>query len=413
MKNKVKIYTLGCKVNQYDSAKLLRLLQIAGFDLVKNNADVAIINSCAVTKTAISKGQRMINKARKENPKAKIVLMGCWSEIYREKIKHDQIDLIWGVGEHQKLVKKISNIFSKNKLLSSRSKTTNFVINDDRSRYFIKIQDGCEQFCSYCIIPYTRGKLKSRSEKEILKEIEIAVDAGYREVVLCGIHLGLYKIKIKKGLVDLLQKIIKISKLDRVRLSSIEVTEVDDKLIKLIKTNKKICNHLHIPLQSGSDKILKLMNRPYSVGYFAKKIKQIRRLIPNIAITTDVIVGFPSETKNDFKDTCNFVKDIGFSRLHVFPFSAHEKTPAAEMTGQLDKKTKLDRARELRKIGVKLKTQYEKGFKNKIHEIIIESVIDNKIKGLNQYYFQIESKKSKIIEVKEGIGVGKMVKICF
>ncbi len=413
MNNKFKIYTLGCKVNQYDSMNLSRLLCQASLKAVNNGADVAIINSCAVTKTAISKGQRMINKAKKENPRAKIILMGCWSQVYDKEINQSQIDLMWGVGKHQELVEKILGRLLKSEPSSLCSKTIDRIVHSDKSRYFIKIQDGCEQFCSYCIIPYARGKLKSRSENEILQEIKQVVKAGYREVVLCGIHSGLYKSKTKINLSSLLKEIIKIPKLGRVRLSSIEVTDVSDELINLILVNNKICNHLHIPLQSGNDKILKLMNRPYDKKFFVSKIRQIRRLIPNIALTTDVIVGFPRETKKDFKDTCDFIKLVGFSRLHVFPFSAHEKTPASKLSHQLNKREKLDRANKLRKIGYQLTKKYNDSLKTKEQNIIVEKVERNEIRGLNQYYFQVLCDKKNIIEAKEGIEVGKIIKIGF
>ena len=413
MNNKFKIYTLGCKVNQYDSMKLSRLLYQASLKAVNNGADIAIINSCAVTKTAISKGQRMINKAKKENPKAKIILMGCWPQVYDKEINQDQIDLMWGVGKHQKLVKKILNSLLKIESSSLCLKTVDRLVYGDKSRYFIKIQDGCEQFCSYCIIPYTRGKLKSRNENEILREIKQVVKVGYREVVLCGIHLGLYKSKANINLVDLLKEIIKIPKLGRVRLSSIEVTDVSDELINLISISNKICNHFHIPLQSGNDKILKLMNRPYDTTFFVNRIKKIKQVIPDIALTTDVIVGFPGEAKKDFKDTCDFIKLVGFSRLHVFPFSAHEKTPASKLLHQLNKQEKLDRANKLRKIGYQLTEKYNDSLKIKEQDIIVETAEKNEIRGLNQYYFQILCDKKNIIEAKEGIGVGKIVKISF
>jgi threonylcarbamoyladenosine tRNA methylthiotransferase MtaB len=247
MNKKFKIYTLGCKVNQYDSARLAVSLVNFGWQTAISNADIAIINTCCVTKTAIHKGQRMLNKAKKENPIAKIILMGCWPQVYKNEINKNQVDLIWGVGEHKKLVKEILNLFLENKTLSLRSWVTDGVVCNDRSRYFIKIQDGCEQFCSYCIIPYARGKLKSRDETEVVKEIKEAIKLGYREIVLCGIHLGLYKSSKGAGLADLIKKIIKIPNLGRIRLSSIEITDVNDKLIKLMATSDKICNHLHIP----------------------------------------------------------------------------------------------------------------------------------------------------------------------
>ena len=253
-----KIYTLGCKVNQYDSARLNSQIQSASLELVKNNADFALINTCAVTKTAISKDKRIINKARKENPNAIIILFGCWPKVYKIEAENLNVDYIFKTNESNKIIKILSKeSWDKKDLLSE----------DDRARYFIKIQDGCEQFCTYCIIPYTRGKLKSRGEKEILKEINQAIKNGYQEIVLSGIHLGLYGKNKNTNLIKQIKKIIKLEGLGRIRLSSIEINEVSDGLIKLMKTGK-VCKHLHIPLQSASYKILKLMNRPYTKKHF-------------------------------------------------------------------------------------------------------------------------------------------------
>jgi len=420
--NKFKIYTLGCKVNQYDSGRLNKKLITAGFEITKNKADTAVINTCCVTKTAIHKCKRMINKAEKENPRAKIFIIGCWPKVYKEEVMALGVDLILGAGELNKFIKQIPN---KLKIANCKLKINN------RSRYFIKIQDGCEQFCSYCIIPYTRGKFKSRGDVEIISEIKQAVKSGYREIVLCGIHLGLYGLEkvrskklspprrdpavageVKNNLVNLLKKLIKIKNLGRIRLSSIEISEVNDNLIKLIFDSKNICKHLHLPLQSGSDKILKLMNRPYDLKYYKNKIKKIRKLIPDIAITTDIIVGFPGETKKDFTDTYNFVKVMRFSRLHVFPFSAHEKTPAFKMPKKVSQKEIISRSKKLKKLGEKLKNEFKNKFIDKIVEVVIEKDIPINLRysGKTEYYFKVEFIKNQIIN-KQEIKTGKIIKI--
>ncbi|MFA5359357.1 MAG: MiaB/RimO family radical SAM methylthiotransferase [Patescibacteria group bacterium] len=434
-----KIYTLGCKVNQYDSGSLATSLKTAGFTMVNKNAGIAIINSCAVTKTAIIKSGRMVKLAKKENPKAKIILTGCWPKAY--KTKDADVDYVMNRDKIYSLVKKITNC---KLLVANKIKE---VKQENRSRYFIKIQDGCEQYCSYCIVPYTRGKLKSRGEKEIICEIKRAVKTGYEEIVLSGIHLGLYgkerqlslratkrseaisrtnfKVNSKldchvadaprnDNLVSLLKKIIKINDLGRVRLSSIEVTEVSDDLIKLIANSKKICQHLYIPLQSGSDKILKLMNRPYSKKYFLDKVKKIRRAMPDVAITTDVIVGFPGETEKDFIETKKFIREIKFSRLHIFPFSAHAKLPAAKFPNQVEEKIKAKRAKILREFGVKLMRDYKRKFKGKKLEIVIEQIKQDKLIGKTEYYFDIEVDKRQIFGSKiDGNNklIGKIVKV--
>lgn len=433
-KNKSKIYTLGCKVNQYDSADLRRKLETAGFEFVKNNADWAIINTCAVTKTAIRKGRRMIAMAKKENSDAKIILFGCFPKAYEEEAVKTGVDFIFKVGEKSKIIKLLELKKEKIKTKTEKSK----IVKLNRRRYFLKIQDGCEQFCSYCIIPYTRGKLKSRGEREILEEAQEAVRAGFKEIVLCGIHLGLYGVdKIKQiennrfvilseadpegaslgvneesrlnqdlqnnrdpsltlrmtnevSLFNLIKKLLEIKNLGRIRLSSIEVNEVDDELIKLIAGNKKICPHLHIPLQSGSDKILKLMNRPYLVKNFEVKIKRIRKAIPDIAITTDVIVGFPGEGDKEFKETFDFIKKTKFSRLHVFPFSAHEKTPAFNFSEKVSDEKKQARAKKLIELGEKLEKDYKKKFVGKEASVLIESINNGIAKGKSEHYVEMK-----------------------
>ncbi|MDD5072080.1 MAG: tRNA (N(6)-L-threonylcarbamoyladenosine(37)-C(2))-methylthiotransferase MtaB [Patescibacteria group bacterium] len=418
--NRFKIYTLGCKVNQYDSNRLAAGLEAAGFILVGDKADFAIVNTCAVTQSAISKGKRMINKARKENPEAKIILVGCWPRVYKGEIDGLGVDFIWR-KRMDDLAKKmtngkiqISNQIPRPRQAKRGGQNSNVKFREDKSRYFIKIQDGCEQFCSYCIIPYARGKLRSRRIKEVIDEIKQATRAGYREVVLCGIHLGLYGAEGKRGrrrgegrLAELLQKIIKIKGLGRVRLSSIEINEVSDELVKLMASAKKICKHLHIPLQSGNDKILKLMNRPYSIANYELRIKKIRKSLPDIAISTDVIVGFPGETKNDFNKTYNFVKKMKFSRLHVFPFSAHERTLAAKLPHRVGEEEKAGRAETLRGLGEKMEKDFKKKFEGRELEVVMESEKNRKIKGKTEFYFDMEFNKNKAKNKK----IGEIVKI--
>ncbi|MDP2737037.1 MAG: MiaB/RimO family radical SAM methylthiotransferase [bacterium] len=427
---KIKIYTLGCKVNQYDSGKLASKLAQAGFMLVDKNVDIAIINSCAVTKTAMVKSGRMIKLAKKENPKAKIVLAGCWPRAEEIKKKMASVDLILEETDIIKFLAKFKIKKNKKNILADQA---------EHSRYFIKIQDGCEQYCTYCIIPYTRGKLKSRAESEVIEEIKQAVVAGYSEIVLSGIHLGLYgkdnnlslrgapatrqslvNVRVREiaalpsvarndSLVDLLKRLISIDGLGRIRLSSIEITEVSDELIALMVQSDKICKHLHIPLQAGSDKILKLMNRPYDIKYFSDRIKTIRRAVPEMAISTDVIVGFPGETEKDFSDTVKFIKQIKFSRLHAFPYSAHAKTPASKFSGQVDEKIKTRRAKILRRLGFKLIEDYKKKFKGRELEVVVEQIKQGKIIGKTEYYFEAEAFKNKIIQ--QNIKIGEIVKI--
>jgi threonylcarbamoyladenosine tRNA methylthiotransferase MtaB len=391
--NLVKIYTLGCKVNQYDSDDLSKKLNQISFDFVEKNADWAIVNTCAVTKNAIRKDRQMISKARNENPEAKIVLFGCFPEVYKDEANELGVDYIFGVREGRKIVELLRSNLNKSNYSSNRITSLKSIKKKGGSRYFLKIQDGCEQFCTYCIIPYTRGKLTSRSEDEVIKEAEEEVSRGCKEIVLTGIHLGLYgqddeskKLKVDINLIKLLNRLLKIKKLIRIRLSSIEINEVSDELIDLIQNNERICNHLHIPLQSGCDKILKLMNRPYDTRYFKERISKIRDKILDIAISADVIIGFPGEGDNEFKETYDFVDENKFSKLHVFPYSAHEKTPAFKFPDQVKENIKLARAKKLRKLGEKLEQDYKNNFIDREVEVLIENIKNGIARGKSEYY---------------------------
>jgi threonylcarbamoyladenosine tRNA methylthiotransferase MtaB len=397
-KIKFKIYSLGCKVNQYDSAVLSNLLKSKGFLEIKREddykLDLIIINSCSVTHSAITKDRRLINLVNRKYPQAKIVLIGCWPKIYN--ITGIKVDLILNYKDQLKNLKAIEKIFFKKKYSSIKKNCleNNLNIINDRSRYFIKVQDGCQQFCSYCVIPFARGPLKSRPMKEIIEEITLATKNGFREIVLSGIHLGLYGYDLNsknKNLYNLLKKILSIKNIGRIRLSSIEITEVNDDIIDLIASNSKMCRHLHIPLQSGSDKILKLMNRPYNTKYYYERINKLREKIPDIAISTDIIVGFPGERDSDFQDTYNFSKKIAFSKIHVFSFSAHEKAPAFHFPNKVDVIDIKKRSLSLRNLSKKMENDYRKKIlKNYTSlQLLIENIVKDKIKAKSEFYFDL------------------------
>ncbi len=396
-KIKFKILTLGCKVNQYDSAVLANLLNKNNFIETKSDQikpELVIINSCSVTATAINKDRRMINTAKRKYPQAKIALIGCWPKVYN--IKNLDVDLISGQKDQIKNLELIEKLFFPKQKINQKNFTSCLLnVIEDRSRYFIKIQDGCRQFCSYCVIPLARGPLKSRPVNEILREITVATKNGFKEIVLSGIHLGLYGCDItssKENLYSLLKKILAIKNIGRIRLSSIEVTEVSDKIIDLMATNDKMCRHLHISLQSGSDKILKLMNRPYTADYFAKKIKQLRKKIPDIAVSTDIIVGFPGETKKDFKDTFNFAKKMAFSKIHVFSFSAHNQTPAFNFPDKVALADIRERSSVLRQLSKQLEIDYRRKIlkNNKNLKVLIENISQGKVKAKTEFYFDLD-----------------------
>jgi len=409
-----KIYSLGCKVNQYDGAVLGRLLKETGF-MEGEKPDLVVINTCSVTQRAITKDKQLINDLRRKFLGAKFLIMGCWPQTDNEAKKNYQNKdfIFWGVGELEQLSIKIKNLFkdyfnnldklknrkninqaerriNKIKNLSNKLLISGLLAPTDRSRYFLKIADGCNQFCSYCLIPFARGRLISRSQEDIISEAEAATKAGYREIVLSGIHLGRYGEDFnnkKTNLASLLKKILKIKNLGRIRLSSIEINEVSDELIKLIIKNDKICRHLHISLQSGSDKILKLMKRPYNKKYFLNKVNRIKHHLPEIAISTDIIVGFPGENALDFKETYRFAEKLAFSNIHVFSFSAHKLTAAYKLPDKVSISDIKHRSLELRKLSIRLENKYK--------HYILKIYSDKPLKLIKEQSRQIDKIRAK------------------
>ena len=356
---KVAIYTLGCKVNTYESEYALKEFIKRGYEVVdfsSNCADVYLINTCSVTNTSDAKSRKMIRQARAKNKNAVVAAMGCFTQIRDNNNSiMDYVDFVIGNSNKSKIVDLIEEyINSKKKIIDIRdinkSDFDDMEISyfNTRTRALVKIQDGCENFCSYCIIPYVRGKVRSKKPKKVIEEVKKLVSNGYKEIVLTGIHTGHYGSDLENyDFSDLLIQLEKIDELKRIRISSIEITELNDKFLSVLKNSNKIVNHIHIPLQAGSDKILKLMNRKYDLNYYYNKIEKIRSIRPSIAITTDVIVGFPNETEELFNNTIEFVKKVNFAGGHVFPYSIRTGTVASKMQGQLTNEKKHERSKKL------------------------------------------------------------------
>lgn len=392
------VYSLGCKVNHYDAAVLRRHLEAAGLTFSSQNPQVIIISTCTVTQKAITKDRQLITKLRRQFPESLLVITGCWPET-DERIKSElaaEKIIIWGVGKTEQLVKKIISFFPAIKITPAKLLESGLIASSERSRYFIKIGDGCNQFCAYCLIPFARGRLSSRPRLELIKEITAATQAGYREIILSGIHLGQYgddKKGKEKNLVGLIKDILKIKNLGRIRLSSIEINEVTPELIKLMKREAQICEHLHISLQSGNNKILKLMKRPYTTSYFTKRVIELRRALPDIAISTDIIVGFPGETNEDYLRTKKFAQKINFSKIHVFSFSAHEKTVAFKLPNKVSALEIKKRSQDLRALSKQLEKDYQakilKKYKNKPLSLIAEKGGDAKVRAKTEFGFDL------------------------
>ncbi len=381
--------TLGCKVNIYESNALADEFKKLGYEVLDSDSicDAYIINTCSVTNQADAKSRKMIRHCKNLNPNAVVCAMGCFVQSHAEQAREmPEADIIIGTGNKRAAIKEIDTML-KNKIiekkdlvLASRSQKEyeNLEVTEfDHSRAFLKIEDGCSNFCSYCIIPYARGPVRSKRHGLVLKEERNVIELGYKEIVLSGIHIGAYSDGPEYHLKDLINDMITVEGLERIRISSIEIVEINDSIIDTMAKSEKIANHIHIPLQAGSDKILKLMNRHYDTARFMNIVNKIRTVRPDISLTTDVIVGFPGETEEDFLDCYNFIKQVGFSELHVFPFSPREGTPAASMKNQVDGNVKKERVKRLIELSHGLWDSYIKKFIGTEQIVIVETKFEN------------------------------------
>ncbi len=379
--------TLGCKVNIYESNALMNLFKENGYQVISDDkpADAFIINTCSVTNTADSKSKQMIRHAKKLNPNAIICVMGCFAQTNEQARLMPEIDILLGNGNKHEALERINQAFKERtkqvSILKIREvkdyealEATTF----DHTRAFVKIEDGCSNFCSYCIIPYARGPVRCKDKDDVIKELTRIGDMGYKEVVLSGIHTGHYKCGPNYKLSNLLRDIIdQVKTIERIRLSSIEINEIDDDIIELMKNEKVLANHMHLPLQTGNDKILKLMNRKYNTAFFLDKINKVREARPNISITTDIIVGFPYETDEDFNETVEFIKKVNFAELHVFPYSQRTGTKAYDMP-QVDGNVKKNRVKTLLSLSKELNRAYYESFVGKVETVLVETIYNDK-----------------------------------
>lgn len=375
----IRFLTFGCKVNQYETQRIREDFRRLGFieDEKRKNADLYLINTCTVTHRADADSLRVIRKIGVAHPKAKIIVTGCLTELDEDKIKQAaRVDLIVKNKDKDRLVSLCSSFFNVRRTQNAERRTESSISYfKDHTRAFLKIQDGCNNFCSYCKIPLVRGRSCSRPAGQILREARRLAESGYKEIVLTGICLGAYgkDLKPRQTLVDLIKNIEKIGGILRIRLSSIEAGDVSDELIRGIKESAKLCRHLHIPLQSGDDRILKKMNRGYSAKVYLDLIRKIRSQIPRIAITTDCLVGFPGEDEAGFRNTLKIIKQIRPLRTHVFPYSARRGTRAFEMKGRIPDKLAKERAGILKKTADACSMDYKKDFLGQKMDVLIES----------------------------------------
>ncbi|WMJ76279.1 MULTISPECIES: tRNA (N(6)-L-threonylcarbamoyladenosine(37)-C(2))-methylthiotransferase MtaB [unclassified Sedimentibacter] len=412
----VSFTTLGCKVNQFETEAMTELLEQEGFVVVPQGelSDIYIINTCAVTKESERKSRQFINKAKRMNPEAVVVAVGCSVQLNGEKLSREtDVDIIIGT-KHKSNIGKL--IKERLKDIKYESQVEEFYGREDyeelkistvhdKTRANIKIQDGCSQFCSYCIIPYVRGPIRSRSHDYIVEEVSKVASNGYKEIVLNGIHISSYgkDFHEQDALIKLIEDINEIKGIERIRLGSLEPKLITEDFVKRYSTLDKTCDHFHLSLQSGSDYVLKRMNRKYTAGEYQNNVELIRKYMPEAGITTDIIVGFPGETDEEFNETVEFVKAIKFSRIHVFKYSVREGTKAAEMKSQVNEALKSQRSRTLIDLADSFSRDFMKKFEGKTIPVLVETEKkENIFEGYTTNYLKVLLKsdiniKNKIV----------------
>ncbi len=420
---KAALHNLGCKVNAYETEAMQEMLEDAGYEIVpfKEGADVYIINTCTVTNIADRKSRQMLHRARKMNPDAVVVAAGCYVQAQEGKEPDPCIDIVIGNNHKKDLIRLLDEY------LAERTRHVSVEMEDinrtdeyealhltkpgDHTRAYIKVQDGCNQFCTYCIIPYARGRVRSREQEDVIREVEDLAGNGYQEVVLTGIHLSSYGIDFdgERHLLDLIKAVHQVEGIVRIRLGSLEPGIITEDFARELSALPKICPHFHLSLQSGCDTVLKRMNRKYTSGEYYEKCRILRRYFENPALTTDVIVGFPGETEEEFKASCDFVDRVDFYETHIFKYSRREGTKAARMDGQVSEQTKAERSAKMIALNERKKKEYESRFIGKEVEVLVEedAVIRGKTvqTGHTKEYMKIaleteENLKNSVVKVQ-------------
>ena len=405
MEKTVAFYTLGCKVNQYETNAMTEQFIKAGYT-IKNfteKADIYIINTCTVTNMADRKSRQMLRKVKEHNPEGILVACGCYAQVAKEELeKIPEINLILGINEKNKIVEYVENYakdHSQKECITDvmyQKEFLDFGTTEytDKTRAVVKVQDGCDRFCSYCIIPYARGHVRSRKIENVVQEVEKIAEEGIKEVVITGIHIASYgkDFKEKKNLIDLLEAIEPIRVIERIRLGSLEPTIITKEFLNRLQKLKKICPHFHLSLQSGCDATLQRMNRKYTTEEFKACVHLLREYYPDVALTTDVIVGFPGETEEEFAQTYAFLKEIDFYKMHIFPYSPRKGTKAAVMPNQVDAKVKEERSKRLIELSNENEARQNEKEIGKIVEVLLEEEDGEFLKGHTANYHLIKVK---------------------
>ncbi|MCD1146855.1 tRNA (N(6)-L-threonylcarbamoyladenosine(37)-C(2))-methylthiotransferase MtaB [Peptoniphilus sp. KCTC 25270] len=406
--NRFNTKTLGCKVNHYETEAIEEILEKSGFEKVSSEepADVTIINTCTVTNMSDRKSRQIIRKAKRLSPNSVVVVLGCYAQVSPEEIeKIPEVDIIMGTSGREKLPEYIREVQMDQKQIiavkdyvqSSEFESLSIENTSDRTRAYMKVQDGCNQYCSYCIIPYARGFIRSRDLEDSVAEAKRLQEQGFKEIVLTGIHVGSYGKDLEGDLqlIDLIEAIAKVEGIHRIRLSSVEPMTITGAFMKRYVDTKKGMDHFHLSLQSGCNKVLKEMNRKYTVEEYKEKVDLIRKYMPRAGITTDIIVGFPGETEEEFLETQEYVKEIGFSRIHVFPYSPRKGTPAAKRKDQIHGDEKQSRSHRLIETGEEMALEFIKKNVETPLETLFEMEEEGWIYGYTSNYIRVKAKAEK------------------
>ena len=409
---KVASYTLGCKVNQYDTEAVLEKFKEAGYEITEFSeyADVYIVNTCTVTHLSDRKCRQMLRKTKKINPDSTLVAMGCYAQIAADKIKEqvNEIDIIVGTDKRNQIVELVEefeqgqeemiNIVSNIMDVREFEEMTISHIGE-RTRVYVKVQEGCNNYCSYCIIPYTRGKFRSRKEDQVFEEVKKLAALGFKEIILTGIHVLAYGKDLgDTNLIKLLKRVHDIEGIERIRMSSIEPVAITEEFINALREMPKVCHHFHLSLQSGSDTVLRRMNRKYTADEYAKSVEALRALWPDVALTTDIIVGFPGETDEEFEETLEFVKRVQLAQIHIFPFSPREGTPAAKMKNQIAPEVKEKREKALALEEEVLRKSFMNQFIGEEMDVLFEKHQEGYVAGYTSNYLRVQVAGDESIE---------------
>ena len=425
------ILTLGCKVNQYESEAMAELFEKNGYIQVDNDTDVAdvyIVNTCTVTNLSDRKSRQYIRRAKRENPDSTVAVVGCYAQVAPKEVeKIEGVDVVIGTSERSKIVDLIEEAKEEDKKINivrdiKKDRDFQFIKIDEnfhKTRSYMKVQDGCNRYCTYCIIPYARGTIRSRRIGDCVREAIRLANAGYKEIILTGIHVGSYGVDLGPvRLIDLIEAIAEVDGIERIRLSSVEPNIISEDFMRRAIACSKLCDHFHLSLQSGSNKVLKDMNRHYNREEFIEKTKIIKKYMPYAGLTTDIIVGFPGESDEDFEDSMSIVREVEFSKVHVFKYSKRKNTPAADRADQVDGNIKIKRSEEL----IKLQDQYLKKFREKnmprTLQVLFEEFDQGYYFGYTDNYIRVKVKSdkdliNKILDIRlvdnEEVALGELV----